>query len=591
MDLHQDFWFDVLYLLAFLVSFCLLFREGYRKRYNTTAWAVAVAVTWFLFITGTKLFTFSLEEWQQLFLQQHLTPTKDKILFGGLGLVSVGFLVIRRFLHFKAGALDALALALPLSISIQRVGCFLVGCCFGETTTVAWGARYLPGTLPHFHQFEAGYIAAAAPLSLPVHPVQFYEAFACLLVVLILIFSKRFIHAPGNRFVAALVLYSFFRFFVEFTRDVEAYAAGAYLIEGLKVAQWILLGMFCLLAGIFLYREKTYKPVEEQQPVFSLRNSALLTLGLIFLAWGLRDWFTYTELFAVNMALWPACVLVGIALFKSYTLPRYRWLTLSALVLPMLLMSQNIIFKRSYTDDSTTVRKFVTAKAGYGIGNFQNSYTISGSGCGSSRTNVFLQEYTVAGAALSTTTQRHQYELTYGVSAYSGRHQETNLSSQTPESTTRNLWGINPYVRYDRIWLGVGAGMHVGNLSFAYENVRRSSGTLPESGSKHVAVYPQFHARVGPRQLLFTDFLLAEHFPSPFPGYRFQIGVGSGFGLQNGTFLRFGSNGEDYTLGGNLVLGQRLVLEPQFLWKGQENEVNGRQRQASLGLHYRFYYR
>ncbi|WP_162055075.1 prolipoprotein diacylglyceryl transferase family protein [Pontibacter pamirensis] len=588
-------WFDILYLLAFFFSFLWLFWEGYKRRFNITAWAVAVAVTWFLFIVGTKLFTYSFEEWEGLLMRQDLPYTSNKILLGGLFLAMIGFPVIRGLLYFKVNALDALALALPLSIAIQRIGCFLAGCCHGNVTTLPWGAQYEPGTLPHYHQFTAGDIAPGDFYSLPVHPTQLYETAACLLVVMALLYVKKYIKAPGNMFLGAILLYSCLRFFVEFSRYDAAYAA-ATMVAGLKDVQWVLLVLLCVLGVLFFYREHTFTAErEQQQPAPTVTYATVLTLGLIFVSWGLRNWFTYTELLAVNMALVPAIAFVSAAVFRAYTVMQYRWLTLGALVLPLLLMSQTLIFKRSYTEDSTVVRRFNTLKLGYGSGDYQNSHTIeSGSGCsGVSNTGYFQQEYKVGGAGFSVTTQHEKHEFTYGANAYAGKHHETKLENgvATNQINSSALWGVNPYVRYDRIWLGIGAGMHAGDLVYTLENLQEDGTGTPMSASKRTAVYPQLYARVGPTQLFFTDIELAHHFPSPFPGYRYRFGFGSGFGLSNGSFLKYSYNGADNMLSGQFVLGQKFVLEPLYLWKGADSYFSDRQRQASLGMHYRFNYR
>lgn len=589
-------WFNILYLLAFFFSFLWLFREGYKRQFNIAAWAVAIAVTWFLFIVGTKLFTYSLEEWKGLFIGQYLPYTSNKILFGGLLLSMTGFPIIKRLLHFKVSALDALALALPLSIAIQRIGCFLAGCCHGNVTTLPWGTQYEPGTLPHYHQFTAGVIAPGDFYSLPVHPTQLYETVACLLVVMVLLYVKKYIKAPGNVFLGAILLYSFLRFFIEFSRYDDAYAAGASMVGGLKVVQCVLLVLLCVLGVLFFYRERALTAErEQQQPTPAVANAMVLNLGLIFVSWSLRNWFTYTELLAVNMALVPAIVFVSVAVFKAYTVTQYRWLTLGSLVLPLLLMSQTLIFKRSYTEDSTVVRRFNTLKLGYGSGDYQNSHTIStGSGCSRvSSTSYFQQEYKVGGAGLSVTTQHEKYEVTYGANAYAGKHQEAELINGVATNHTNSsaLWGVNPYVRYDRIWLGIGAGMHAGDLVYTLENLREDGAGTPMSASRRTAVYPQLYVRFGPTQLFFTDIELAHHFPSPFPGYRYRIGFGSGFGLRNGSFLKFSNNGADNMLSGQFVLGQTFVLEPLYLWKGADSYFSDRQRQVSLGMHYRFNYR
>jgi hypothetical protein len=64
---------------------------------------------------------------------------------------------------------------------------------------------------------------------------------------------------------------------------------------------------------------------------------------------------------------------------------------------------------------------------------------------------------------------------------------------------------------------------------------------FPETGRKLVNVYPRVYLRIGPTDIAFADYHLADHFPSAFPGYLQMIGLGSGFGSDQGPVLRIGT--------------------------------------------------
>jgi prolipoprotein diacylglyceryltransferase len=590
INANGDYYYDLFYLFAFLVGYLLLLWIGVKRKYNFACWMLVLASTRFFFIIGTKLFSYSADEWQVLLSAHYFPPSTGKTLLGGLLLVAIGYFLIKRLLHLKNETLDAFALVIPLSIALQRPGCLLAGCCYGNVTTLPWGVQYVPGTLPHYHQFAAGLIQAQELYSLPVHPSQVYEAMNGLLVVGLLLLVKRYIKAPGNTLTCSIILYCCFRFFTEFFRSPLAHASGGTTAGGLKIIQWGLLATICLLGILFVYREKYYKPATAKQEPPPVATMLFILLGLVFTTWGLRTWFTFTELLALNMVLFPAIVFLSIYFFQSFFVPQYRWLALAVLVLPVVLMSQTLPVGKS-KDDTLKTKSFHSFKAGFGSGNYQNSHTIGqGSGCDRvSNTAYYKQEYTLGGVGYAITRQREKEEVTYGLNAFSGKYQETDITTSVPVNTVKTtLYGLNPYIRYDRKWFGLGGGLHMGNLRYTLENLDKDGTGKPESGSEKTPVYPQVYLRAGPTRFLFADFHLADQFPSASPGFRHQIGIGSGLGLRNGTFIRYGTTGIDQYLSGHIVLDNRFVVEPLFLWGTSDTPDQVRQRQFSLGLHYRF---
>jgi len=75
---------------------------------------------------------------------------------------------------FADGAVPGIALAL----AAIKVGCFLQGCCFGEVCTSPWCVSFPASTYIHTLHVERGLLAADAPATLPIHPVQLYAAAA-----------------------------------------------------------------------------------------------------------------------------------------------------------------------------------------------------------------------------------------------------------------------------------------------------------------------------------------------------------------------------------------------------------------------------
>lgn len=103
---------------------------------------------------------------------------------------------------------DLGAPATALGYSLARIGCFLNGCCYGRAASPGWplGMVFPPGS-------DAGEYAQA-----PVHPTQLYASFASIVIFYILCKAWPHVKARGNLFLLYLVLYSIYRFLIEFLR-------------------------------------------------------------------------------------------------------------------------------------------------------------------------------------------------------------------------------------------------------------------------------------------------------------------------------------------------------------------------------------
>jgi phosphatidylglycerol:prolipoprotein diacylglycerol transferase len=123
--------------------------------------------------------------------------------------------------------------ALPLAHAFGRLGCFLAGCCFGSATTLPWAVTF----------FAAEAAAVGAPIGVPLHPVQLYEA--ALELVNFGILKRRFERDAHAAQLARtwLTLYALERFALEFIRGD---ARGQWL--WFSTSQWLSLAMLMVVA-------------------------------------------------------------------------------------------------------------------------------------------------------------------------------------------------------------------------------------------------------------------------------------------------------------------------------------------------------
>ena len=185
-------------------------------------------------------------------------------LFSLLGSGAVALFIYSRMtkLPFRR-LLDIFALPTLAGLMVHRVGCFLAGCCWGDvvshehTTAFASqvqttsflegmvaGVQYPPGSLPYEQHLAMGMIEPGALASLPVYPVQLYEA--GLLLVLILVLTRmRWRRLPrGTLTILAVCAYAVMRFFIEFLR-----ADGQIVLSNLTITQ---LQCIVLMASVVL---------------------------------------------------------------------------------------------------------------------------------------------------------------------------------------------------------------------------------------------------------------------------------------------------------------------------------------------------
>ena len=173
-------------------------------------------------------------------------------LFGMLGTGAIALFVYSRVCGFSfRHLLDVFALPTLVGLMIHRIGCYMAGCCWGDivshavegalaaqvqTTTllsgIVQGVQYPPGSLPFEQHLAMGLIGPDAVASLPVYPVQLYEAALLLLIVLLLSRLDWRRQPRGTLTVLTVCAYAIIRFALEYLR-----ADGAIVIGNLTITQ------------------------------------------------------------------------------------------------------------------------------------------------------------------------------------------------------------------------------------------------------------------------------------------------------------------------------------------------------------------
>jgi phosphatidylglycerol:prolipoprotein diacylglycerol transferase len=469
-------------------------------------------------------------------------------------------------------------------MAIQRIGCLLTGCCFGNETSSFLGIQYGANTPAYFHEFCSGRLSFANDHSLTIHPVPVYFILSSLFIGFIMLKYRNYWRRPGNLALSGLVIILVSWFIIEFFRDPLSNGTllGATVL-GLKRIQVIYLAIIPMLVLIIFSREKNKarKPflVQENHPI---HNSLYLFILIVF-AYTMRNWFSNVEFVVILFVLIPAIIGVLIQVIRHIYSLQVRVSIAFLTVLSFILMSQTL------PENQKTTYKSV--KFGYSGGGFETYHNIgTGTGCDRvSETQYFHQKFRMAGVGYSVTGIRGKNITEYGLNSYMGSHTELAETSQIESTAT--IFGLNPFIKYDIKWYGIGAGLHVGSLRFSPIHwVEQTTSKLPTTGTKESPLLPQFYVRFGPTNIAFISYKYADLFPSPFPANNQNLELGSGFGLTNGFNFRIGSDlmGAQY-LAAYIPIQNKFVIEPFYHWGGITS-TNSRlsQNQFSIGLHYRF---
>jgi phosphatidylglycerol:prolipoprotein diacylglycerol transferase len=191
---------------------------------------------------------------------------------GGL-LGSWGYLAPKK-IRLLAWADDAVP-ALASGLLVTRIGCYLFGCDFGKR--LPDGAPHWLQTLGTFPHWAAGTLASGegspayvrhldvyrgTPLetelvrmntSFPVHPTQIYESLVGLLLLVLLLWQRKYTRFRGQVFFLFVFAYGFLRFVLELWRDdVERGSYGPTLDAHIYIPICLLLMAIAFVFGVSL---------------------------------------------------------------------------------------------------------------------------------------------------------------------------------------------------------------------------------------------------------------------------------------------------------------------------------------------------
>ncbi|MBT3484681.1 MAG: prolipoprotein diacylglyceryl transferase [Desulfobacula sp.] len=161
------------------------------------------------------------------------------VFFGGfLGAVIASFIYMKmqNFNTWKTA--DLLSPGVALGHALGRLGCFFAGCCYGKICDLPFAIKF---TNPE----------SLAPLEVYLHPTQIYSVLSNFILFFILMGIQKKKKFNGMVFLTYIMLYSLFRFIIEFFRGDFR---GNFIFDSISMSQGIGLMVF-FIALIILIKQ------------------------------------------------------------------------------------------------------------------------------------------------------------------------------------------------------------------------------------------------------------------------------------------------------------------------------------------------
>jgi len=590
IDNASAHYYAFFYIIAFITGFVILIIEGRKRNLPQLPWLLVITSGFIFFVLGCRIVTLTREDWMAILHNRPIDHATGLVMLGGLLFGLPAIILTKRLVALKAQALDAYAYVLPVGMFLERIGCFLNGCCFGTTTASKIGVHYAGEAIPYKLQYINGVIPSTAIHSLALHPVQLYESAGCFLAILLIWYLRRKIITHGALFYISGLLYYIIRFFSEFFRDPRAHAIDTPVFYYLNTVQW---SMVLMIIGSFLiiyFNKKitSRRPLTEQSPA-SLVGCCFMFLSLTIVFLMASKWLSIAEMVVVYIVIFTTGAFMVYGIFKSMTVPRFRLASLGLMCLGFIMMSQT--YPEKAKSDSTKI-SYNTISIG-GLAGSQN-FSITAEDCSGNTISElkYLNKYKLGALGVSRTVQTTKdNSMTIGISAYTGTHTETLGGDFADDIDARVLqsYGVNPYGQLDYRLFAIGIGLHVGDMAFIHADPTATS-------LKRYRLYPQAYMRFGNIDRVFGEISLARNFPSSFPGNVFLTSIGFGLDHEklNGGVIKIGtSSASGLFVSSSFPIGQHYVLEPYVGILGSPLMISqGYDKNeayiGSISLHYKF---
>ena len=597
------YYFSLSYVLAFTVTFAVFIFYSIKSKISIPKLLLMLTTVALFTIVGSRLTAVPLSEWGTALTSGNTGHHQDRYAVGGLIFGLAGLILCRHILNIDRALLNLYAWVAPIGLAIQKTGCFINGCCFGKPSALPWSVQYPYGTGAHFHHVAHDLTDAGAAWSLSIHPVQLYEAILLLVVSFLVWKSRKYWIKAWSTLIFSFCLFFALRFVTGFLRDPGTFGTVTAFFLGLNIQHWSLLLIACISGTALLLNEKASHPLFRVLPGKepSLKSLALYAIILSSAILFFRSMFTGFEWLSLTIRFIPAVVILIIAVFMSAKPARVRLTTASFFIVPVCLTVLSV------PPDSTgnnSARNFYRDVKSYkrldfaaSFGNFYSttSYNPREGECGTVYTHDDYQHiYRIGGAGFSKTKVEGTSATTLGVNVFGGVNNENSLSWGWERNDF--LWGVNPYIRYDLRWVGLGLGAQMGNIRWVPAGPINQ--TKFNRGTRFSPFLPEVLVRAGRRDIVDLQYNYGFNYPSSFPVNLHEFSIGSGFGSETNYHFSAGLGVTNYYsfpfISAEALLNKSIGLSVKYYFPGEDfysydtGTTIPRKGRLNFSLNYRF---
>lgn len=559
---HYSFDFFKLFIFISLIILFAGFYYHACKKNHIPAYKVGgiffLAVI--LFLLGAKSFTFSYQDWKDLFTKGIIPKTDNLTVLGALLGGPLGIILGKKIFRVNTPLIDFFSITILLSLSIQRIGCVFSGCCHGLPTGSDFGVSYGCFTSAHMNSFKRHWVHALDEPTSALHPTPIYLLLASAIGVLVLLWLKKQLSVNGNKFLAALALYLIGRFAVEFFRDPLTNGALGANVLGLKLVQWVTLGVAILFSIIIAFRQKKHK-IPGNEPIReipeNLKRDTIVFLSLMLIALVLFGWYNPLEK-SITLFFGGIYFLFFGVHFLQQQFHQRRWY-LSAIAASLMFLVIMPLSAQMVLNNSGDERKvYNEINVGYVSNNYEHRHQRSvfypavkyqnTSGCGSGDSipehyvdgQIFAHEVKLAGIMYRRIWNLGNYKRFTAQGAFSfGKDSDNDPKHADNGSGQSNIYNFLGGVGFDSEYVGFEFNLHLGT----FRPFDIYDGHTPKSmtgGSLEFRTVPSGLLRIGTNRVAY--FYMEAGAPTlgiNLQSYPFMFGIGTGLGRDNTNYLRF----------------------------------------------------
>lgn len=244
---HFIAYYGLMIVIGILVNMPIAYIQMKRFQLDINDFIIICSILGFFGIVGAKILYF-LVSWKNIdFYRLNDFSYLNSLMSGGFvflgGIIGIlpAMILCHKKLHiYLQPYIQACMGCIPIGHAFGRIGCFLVGCCYGVPYNGVLAITYIDSLF--------------APNGIPLFPVQLVEAvIEFILGICLLVFSKKL-----NKYSSLLIYllaYSLVRFLLEFLR----YDKARGIIAGISTSQILSLLLFISVSFCLLRSYKNEK--------------------------------------------------------------------------------------------------------------------------------------------------------------------------------------------------------------------------------------------------------------------------------------------------------------------------------------------